>query len=458
MAWAEITPHDEPVCRQHGWQSADSFFALTGVLVNRHRHRQVEMVEADGNRFFLKSEFAVTWRDRFRNAWSGFGWSSTAVREAKLLRALRKAGIGCPDLVACGEDQARAFVLLREAPGMAELRTVLQSLTGEPRHRLAEALGQELARMHDAGFDHHDLFAKHILAGLRDGAFRFCLLDWQRGQQRRTMSWRQRCRNLAVLDATLHGSLANDRLRLRCLRAYLSAVAPGTNPPPLRRLASHIRREAEQLQQKRQVREIRQLPVPPAQQEFVPLCDGQLLVVRAYYEELGGRVPEWLLQLPHVEHDGPSLSASEGQLLVTLPFAGAQTRTSYPLWELPPLTHILFRLHRFGVPAPRLLAVGRSASQLFVLMTAPATIPWQQAVEQASASQRSILVEQADRIIRQVSEAGYSLPPGESWPTRLGVHPDTGKVIFATIEPLQTASLPSPIPLDIPRRKRQAIE
>ena len=69
-----------------------------------------------GKHFFLKKQRAVTWRERWRNAWHGFGWCATAVREAAILQALRGAGIGCPDVVALGEDgrQSRGEVGLRE--------------------------------------------------------------------------------------------------------------------------------------------------------------------------------------------------------------------------------------------------------------------------------------------------------------------------------------------------------
>ena len=114
MAWIEHLPRYASLFQQSGLESASSFLGWTGILVNRHRHRQVEQVflpsplrgrgaggeGAERATFYLKKEHAVTWRDRFRNAWQGFGWCATAVREAKLLQALREAGVGCPDVVA----------------------------------------------------------------------------------------------------------------------------------------------------------------------------------------------------------------------------------------------------------------------------------------------------------------------------------------------------------------------
>ena len=406
MAWVSIAPGYETIFRQHGLDSASSFLSWAGILVNYHRHRQVEAVALGSpsldQHFYLKKEFAVSWRDRFRNAWHGFGWCSTVVREAKLLHALKRAGIGCPDVVAHGEDQQQAFMVLRDASGMTELRAFLHTAAStEARHRLAVALGRELARLHDAGFHHPDLVAKHVLVAQQNDTFRFCFLDWQRGQRRRRVPWRLRCRDLAVLDATLKDVLASNRLRLRCLRAYCRAMIP-QNAVPFGRLAYRIRRQAESLRQKRNIREIAQLPVPPAQQQFVPLPDGQLLVAAH------------AVRLRQVRTGG----------------------TPEPRWELPRLAHVLFRLHRFGIPAPRLIAVGNGAGPILTTSPEP-TIPWHEAFTQASLRERTRLLAQAGWIVRQVHEAGYRLPVEESWLRRLRVQPVTTQVIFAHVEPIQ---------------------
>src|SRR5260370_28880528 len=195
MAWCEALPRYASLFRRNGWDSASSFLSWTGILVNRHRNRQVDQVPfepeapataaaclagAAGSdvRFFLKKEYAVCWRERFRNAWDGFGWCSSAVREAAILQALHDAGIGCPAVVALGQDRRRAFVLMCDESAMTELRAFLPTLSSDEEwHCLADALGRELARMHDAGFDHPDLFAKHILVAPPAATFRFSILD-----------------------------------------------------------------------------------------------------------------------------------------------------------------------------------------------------------------------------------------------------------------------------------------
>lgn len=421
MAWVEILPRFASLFRHRRWESASSFLSWTGILVNQHRHRQVEQVTLSSGEteecFFLKKEFAVTWRDRFRNAWHGFGWCSTAVREGAMLQALRAAGIGCPEVVALGEHERQAFVAMRGESSMTELRELLPTLNVEDCNRLAGMLGRELAKMHDAGFDHPDLFAKHILLARASSGFRVCIIDWQRGRHRSVTPWRLRCRDLAILDATLHKALANDRLRWRCLRAYFRALTAPARTPPHARLARQIRRQAERLRQDRNLREVGQLPVPARDQQFVPMQDGRLLVVRSHYENF---------------RSDPLAFAGCGQLLANA--AGSEKRLTAE--DIPPLAHTLFRLQRFGVPAPRLLAVGRNAAGVFCCADSTATIPWAEAFAKASLSMRARMLWQAGRIVRQIHEAGYYLPAGDSWENRLGLVLSTRELTLISAEPL----------------------
>jgi tRNA A-37 threonylcarbamoyl transferase component Bud32 len=459
MAWVEILPPFESLFRRCGMESAASFLGWNGILVNHHRHRQVEQVvlsepyqpgaQATGQtehetsslalragRFFLKKEHAVSWRDRFHNAWAGFGWCSTAVREGAMLQALRRAGMPCPEVVALGEDGKHAFVLLREEAGLTDLRNVLQEMrSASERSRLAVALGRELARLHDAGFDHPDLFAKHILAGPRAESFRFCILDWQRSRRRRHVSWHLRSRDLAVLDATLLDVLASDRLRLRCLRAYWQA-ARQADKPPLGRLARQIRSAAERLCGRRRIRDVGQAPTPAGDQAFVPLRDRNLLVVRSFAERLSVRWPDaWMEMTENTAHVWDLLSAfacaagSETVWLHSWPDAALDG-------PIPRLAHTLFRLQRFGVPAPRLLAVGGSGTHTHLLAESAKTVPFAEAFAKAPFAERCRWLQDAGAIVRRIHEAGYHLPPGDSWQRRLGVADPTGAVMLVNVESL----------------------
>ena len=236
-----------------------------------------------------------------------------------------------------------------------------------------------------------------------------------------------------MLDATLHASLANDRLRLRLLRAYLNACTRA-NRPPFGRLAKEIRRHAEGRRCERNIVEIGQLPTPPRDQQFVQRCEGRLLVVRSYWDRLGGRLPEWLTHLTEAGIFRPfSLACASGSAWLRVQ---ATERSASDL-EIPTLAHTLFRLQRFGVPAPRLLAVAASETQIFLVTETPATRPFEEALLRATGVEYERLTRQADWIVQQSTAAGYHLPEGDSWPGRLGVTVSTGEVALLQVETLR---------------------
>ncbi|MBI2804727.1 MAG: hypothetical protein HYX68_07055 [Planctomycetes bacterium] len=448
MAWVEILPRYASLFRRVGRDSAASFLAWTGVLVNQHRHRQVEQVglanelpsllaprpgeEGRTDRFFIKKEYAVTWRDRLRNAWHGFGWCATSVREGAILQALREAGIGCPDVAALGEQGRAAFVVLSDESARAELRAILPTLSPLDQGRLAEALGRELARMHDAGFEHPDLFAKHILVSPDPHSLRFCILDWQRGRRRRVVRWSVRCRDLALLDATLHVALASDLLRLRCLRAYCRATK--SEAPPLARLALEIRRRSEHLGRSRSIREVGGLAIPKKDQQFVPLCEGRLLVVRSFLDRAVEEKVAWLSRLMETNPVTGACCLNLGEQILEVEIHGV-SQPPMPR-SMPVLAHTLFRLQRFGVPAPRLLAVGYPAGGAFVLVESRRTMPLEQALAKAGLGRRRRMMRQAGRLVRLIHDAGYRLPPGDAWERRLGVVSSSDEVVLVRVEPL----------------------
>jgi tRNA A-37 threonylcarbamoyl transferase component Bud32 len=256
MAFLETDPDCADLFRRHGLASPDDFLALPGAIVGGHADRHTLEVLIGAERFFLKKEHVVPLRDRLASAWDGHGFVAKSVREGRILRQSRQAGIGCPTVAALGEERGRAFLLLRAALDMWELRVCLLSLPSVERCLLAQALGRAVARMHGAGFNHPDLYAKHVLAGTDGAGYRFCFLDWQRSRHRRSVVWRRRYRDLAALNVSLVEALASPRLRLACLRAYLSATAP------LRQAAVAIHHISTRLLLRRKVTRLRQAPLP----------------------------------------------------------------------------------------------------------------------------------------------------------------------------------------------------
>ncbi len=444
MAFLVINPVYRDVLEQQGLISPEMILALPAVIISGHPDRNVAEVTIGTGpsalAAFLKQEHRVLWRDRIRNVWAGFGWVSKSYREYLTLRAAHEAGVGCPEWIAVGKDrQGRAFLLLRKLNGTVDLRWYLRERLAAPvtqRRRFAQELGQTLARMHAAGFDHPDLYSKHILVNPLDLTIR--LLDWQRSRLRRFVSWRRRWHDLAVLDATLAEDLATVRERLVCLRAYLRQFpAPAaTSTRGLRQSALCILAMERDLLRRRRIRELRQMPSVHAKQNLV-WRDGEALCLTAsFHEAVRGQIPQSLFMsnLPARPRNLEvrtliSVPAERWALLVRR----RQCRWLGRLWawiSRRPLVSpeigqagLLFRLQRWGIGTPQLLAFGQRLScrggiESFLLTEPPAEAislhKWLSNEARfrpsgAQPGQRRRLVQEAALLLRRLHDARWHL-------------------------------------------------
>jgi tRNA A-37 threonylcarbamoyl transferase component Bud32 len=357
MRFVQINPRYRDQLGAMGLHAPEHFLALSAVIVSGHPDRNVARVTLGNGpsalAAFLKREHRVRWRDRLASFVMGFGFVTKSQREAQLLQALEQASVGCPEWIAFGEDsQGRAFLLIRALTDAVDLRRFLQEQRGLPikeRRCFARRLGAALARLHAAGFDHPDLYAKHVFVSADGETIRF--IDWQRSRRGQT-SDRQRCRDLAALHATLADDLASATERLACLQAYVMATWQGETPAErmdsvpstqysalstehpvpsteypvpstqysvlstqysvlagpgsaetssirskarqlLKRLAWAIHRQSQRLLQKRHIRAAR----PPSlaePQELVWLDGEALCITPEFLAALNGAVPHWL--------------------------------------------------------------------------------------------------------------------------------------------------------------------
>ncbi len=387
MAFVDVNPRYRALSDQLGLRTPADFFALHGVLVGGHAERDIAHITlGDGPQRltgYLKREVRIRWRDRVRSAVAGFGLVSRCYREAKLLQRLGRAHIGCPEIVAVGEDNGgRSFLLVRELSDAQELRQFLsEALLGRSeRRRFARRLGRALARIHQAGFLHRDLYSKHVLVrtGQARDAEEFAFVDWQRSRQRRHLTWSHCWRDLAAVDATLADELAAPRERLACLGAYLRSwkTAKAATMPSLSQAARAIRRRALQLQRRQRIAEMRQLPFG-TQQSCIKFEGQGVSLTRQFREEVRGDLPSWL-QLDH-----SCLQTVSSVMRVTLPVVPprqarlVRRQVHRPLWRLWRLlggtpavspevrqAGTLVRLERYGIRVPRLLAYGQHANQM----------------------------------------------------------------------------------------------
>lgn len=428
MATLHILPKYQTLLRQLGLTRPADFLHLSGTIYGGHPDRHVAHLllhtPTGPLPVFLKREHRVPLRERLKNALAGFGLVSRSLREFTLLRQLQAEGIGCPEPLAAGEDsQGRAFLLLREVPAATELRLMLQRCTSRQRRRLARQLGVALARLHQAGFDHPDLYSKHVLVQ-RDGNddFSFCLLDWQRSRRWRRLPWPRRCADLAALEATLAEELASPRERLACLRAYVQAQPDQGRPPvSFRLLIQGITEQSHHLLSRRRIRELRQPALTAGQQNLIWLDGEALCVTHAFYEQIQGRVPAYLQKLyPPIMQRQPADTAAQRLQ------QRRQFRLLSWLWSLlrrrplisPELQQasILFRLERYRVRTPRLLAVGQKQTypgclDSFLLTELPlAAVPLAQWLATCvNRQQRQQVLQVAANTLRAIHAAGCQL-------------------------------------------------
>jgi tRNA A-37 threonylcarbamoyl transferase component Bud32 len=369
-------PRYRELLRNLNLTDVEAFLALPSIIISGHPNRNVARVTLgsgpDAVSGYLKREHHVLLRDYVSSAVAGFGFLSRSRREAQMLEELKVAGIACPEVIAVGEDgRGRAFLLVRAVSEAIELRDLLRSRRisqPEERRGLGRRLGQALARLHSAGFFHADLNSTHVLVQPQNGAVAF--LDWQRSTWHPRLKWGQRCRDLAALDATLASEVAAPRERLGCLREYLRAA--GMSPHLFRRLLVHIRRRSRRLLGKRYVRELRDAPLRLGEQNLIWLDGEAICVTPEFQAQLDGKVPYWLLPVaPHARlrnwssrQKVPLAGARAGflsQRTRDLPFAWLLTKLRGRPFTSPELRQAatLFRLQRYGVTTPRLLAVGQ---------------------------------------------------------------------------------------------------
>jgi hypothetical protein len=475
MAFVNVHPQYRQLLAEQGLVTAADFLAIAGVVCCGHPDRHVARVTLGTGPMavpaFLKREHRTRWRDRLSSAWAGFGFASKSQREFAVLRMVEATDIGSPQAIAAGEDdEGRAFLLIREVDGCQDLRQVLgQATTTKKRRAVARRLGVALARLHGEGFEHPDLYSKHVLVSQQPRLRRLaiCFLDWQRVRRRPVVTWKIRLRDLAALDATLADDLATPRQRLLVLRTYLRAIRTPKHRwagLTLTAIAHEIRRRSLRLLERRRIREMRQPPLAVGTQNLIWLDGEALQVTREFLSELGGQIPAWL--------NAKKVSGPFSAQTVPLPGSGLAhlvTRSVSRPWQwlwawlrrrplvAPELEsmHLLFRLQRYGVVLPRLLAAGQKSSrpwqtQSFLLTEPlPEAVPLPKFLLDADPATCRQTVRQAARVLRQIHQATCYLNDGsyEAISAVFAVCHDGGKpaVALATVHGIEKSTHPNPV-------------
>lgn len=370
-SFVTICPKFQDVLSTAGLSSPRDFLEMAGEMISGHPSRNVARVvlpTATGPiSAFLKREYRIPWKDRWRSWRDGYGWSSLSLREARALDCADACGVSVPRWIATGEDgEGRAFLLLASIRGV-ELRRHLLALRRRPleeRRQFAQVLGRQIAHMHNGGISHPDLYAKHIFVERESD--RIAILDWQRTRPPHPLGVEERCRDLAALHASVADELAHGDERRALLAAYCEAATAAL--PSIDKVQRMIEQRAAIRMQRSSVREQRL----PTWHDCQPLLwlDGEALVATPRCCAL------WTAEeLRHIAYPSLRNRNAKQSLTILRPDLRmarlTQRRTIRPLgrmrdwcrgkrWSAPELrsaAHLL-RQERLGSP-PRLLAFGQ---------------------------------------------------------------------------------------------------
>jgi len=211
--------------QEHGLVRFEDFMGLNqGVVVRRRQNgsRSVTCLRIGSVTAYLKREFRIAYKEKFRNWWDGFGAVGKSLREWRMLRRVRQAGFLAPLPLACGQRGSQAFLLTAELEDCLPLAKYLQGASPRELHRLTARLGCWLARFHAAGLAHPDLYSWHIHVRVTDQEI--AVLDLARAWQGESIPWRERIRELAVLALSLPAEQWLDRDCRDFLQHYLLTV------------------------------------------------------------------------------------------------------------------------------------------------------------------------------------------------------------------------------------------
>lgn len=341
-----------------GLATAADFLALPGVVVNGHVGRNVSRVDLGGEIAYLKREHRVRTRDRLRSWRSGFGWCSMSAREAAVLRRLEDYGVPVPQWLAFGSAAGQGFVLLAAASAEQDLRSLPAISIG-----LAGHIGRTVARIHAAGVDQPDLFAKHLLVDEPTGTL--TVLDWQRARLRSSLSWARRVRTLAALGASAPADLFRPTRWRQVLAAYLEETATMRGPSvALDGLVQQVDHEVRKLLRRPAIREQRTSGIGVSQ-ELIRIGGERVCAVPAVAEAFQDSAT--VDAVYDRANDGQTIRLPGGRTgrvrasRYVWPFGRWLAAIRGRSWRSPELrlARLLFHLERYAVPAPRLLAYGQ---------------------------------------------------------------------------------------------------
>jgi tRNA A-37 threonylcarbamoyl transferase component Bud32 len=427
-----VHPKYRDLLRINGLVAIGDFLARPAFHVSGHPERHVARLELNDpeNRpivAFLKREQCIRWRDRLDSAMAGLGWVSRSLREAQLVDAARRDGLACPEVLAAGEDgRGQAFLLLREIENSLDLHRFLDShYDVSIRRRLAVQIGKFLGLLHQLGWCFRDLYAKHLL--VRPDNLQLALIDWQRARCKGCARMSERQRDLVTLLASLRDGSQSDAVAVALgIRAYLRTFA-GCRIVSRREeqlWRGQLTRWRSSLRQRRAGRHFRRSAEGDGRPKLLQVGTRDLFVTQRLVEQCTETLPTWLADLPRVAEPVSNrldlvLDGRKAVLLVQVEPRFPNVWRRREAWRLAAL---VLRLECLGIPAPRLLAIGRAHRswrhrRVFTLLEVPGEFApleaWLDGEPQLSPRRREV-ARQAAALLQRLHDAGLLLAP----PTR----------------------------------------
>ncbi len=185
---------------------------------------------------YLKRFVQPPLRQQFKNLLAGF--ATTAEVEFHWIRKLTRLGIAAPQVVACGSRrngfrEVASLLLTAGLHGESLEKWMPRqgaSLSRSMKRSLSESLAALVARLHNAGLVHRDLYTSHIFFDVKgENDINLSLLDLHRVVRPRWRRWRWIVKDLAALNYSTSFSVATNADRVRWLKLYLNERSVSAN-------------------------------------------------------------------------------------------------------------------------------------------------------------------------------------------------------------------------------------
>jgi len=221
-AWLEARGYLRP-------RGPDADGARQVFYESRHRENARREDGPEGQVLFEKRASGLKNRDVRATRRSVDAQGSVLIREWVALRRALALGLRVPRPWAVGEVAGRlapraGFLLVEELPGRS-LDDIVKAgggLSLSKHKRLVSAVGQGVARLHDAGLTFAEMQAKHVWI-LDEESFEIGFLDLASVSFRSDPPLIERARDLGALAASLSHVQVSSPMRARMLQAYLDA-------------------------------------------------------------------------------------------------------------------------------------------------------------------------------------------------------------------------------------------